>query len=82
MSSVTDVNECSSNPCRNGGLCADSLDMYACLCPDCFNEPSQVCYGGINCDKSKNKCSESNQFIPSISISFLSEFLGCIKFLI
>ena len=50
---TADVNECSSNPCVNGGVCADSLDMYACLCPDCLSPQTPVCYGGINCDRCK-----------------------------
>lgn len=36
------VDECRSNPCRNGGTCIDSLDMYICLCPPGF--------GGVNCE--------------------------------
>jgi collagen type VI alpha len=37
------VNECNSSPCKNGGQCIDSIDMYICVCPSGF--------AGINCEK-------------------------------
>ena len=37
----TDIDECSSNPCRNGGLCIDLINSYQCVC--------QPGYNGINC---------------------------------
>jgi len=36
------INECASNPCRNGGTCIDELNRYMCQCPNT--------YGGINCE--------------------------------
>lgn len=27
-----DINECSSNPCRNGANCVDRVNSYACIC--------------------------------------------------
>ena len=30
--SVADFNECSSNPCENGGLCTDQINGYSCTC--------------------------------------------------
>lgn len=27
-----DVNECSSNPCKNGGSCKDGVNQYSCSC--------------------------------------------------
>ena len=27
------TNECSSNPCRNGGTCVDQYGSYFCRCP-------------------------------------------------
>lgn len=29
---VTDINECSSNPCRNGGNCTDLVNGFICEC--------------------------------------------------
>ncbi|XP_020602760.1 fibropellin-3-like [Orbicella faveolata] len=28
-----DINECASNPCLNGGACADQVNGYVCSCP-------------------------------------------------
>jgi hypothetical protein len=39
---VTDLNECSSNPCQNSGICVDNINSYTCTCMDCFT--------GINCE--------------------------------
>ena len=30
--SFSDINECSSNPCQNGGTCTDGVDRFECLC--------------------------------------------------
>ena len=30
----TNVNECASNPCQNGGSCSDRVNSYMCQCPD------------------------------------------------
>ena len=45
--SLTDVNECSSNPCQNGATCSDSVDFYNCTCL-----PG---YEGVNCETGKNE---------------------------
>ena len=29
----SNVNECASNPCRNGGTCLDQENRYICQCP-------------------------------------------------
>ena len=31
-----DVNDCSPNPCLNGGVCTDGVDSYTCECEDGF----------------------------------------------
>jgi len=38
----TEVNECASQPCHNGGVCTDELAEYVCKCV-----PG---YGGLTCD--------------------------------
>ncbi|XP_078660964.1 uncharacterized protein LOC144905260 [Branchiostoma floridae x Branchiostoma belcheri] len=36
-----DIDDCSSNPCQNGGVCSDGVNSYTCSCPAGF--------GGDNC---------------------------------
>ena len=42
ISQLTDIDECSSNPCKNGGTCIDGVNMFTCDCPTGFY--------GYNCD--------------------------------
>uniref|UniRef100_A0A667X2Z5 Delta-like protein n=1 Tax=Myripristis murdjan TaxID=586833 RepID=A0A667X2Z5_9TELE len=48
------VNECSGNPCRNGGSCTDHDNTYKCTCPPGF-------YGN-NCELSANTCADGPCF--------------------
>ena len=34
--SLSDMDECSSNPCANGGTCVDSVNGYLCQCAEGF----------------------------------------------
>ena len=45
FSHLIDIDECSSNPCENGGTCNDAVDMYTCDC--------DAGYNGDNCETSK-----------------------------
>ena len=38
----TDINDCSPNPCQNGGNCTDGVNFYSCSCAKGFN--------GSNCE--------------------------------
>lgn len=29
----TDIDDCASNPCKNGGECVDKVNGYRCICP-------------------------------------------------
>ena len=29
---ITDIDECDSNPCQNGGTCKDQVNSYMCEC--------------------------------------------------
>ena len=39
---VSDINECASNPCNNGGSCSDLVNGYTCECVEG--------YAGLDCD--------------------------------
>lgn len=33
---VSDINECESSPCMNGGTCKDKVNSFVCMCPPVF----------------------------------------------
>lgn len=43
-----DINECYSNPCKNGATCEDAANSYRCHCPQ--PQPGQQPWGGDDCD--------------------------------
>ncbi|XP_072028101.1 uncharacterized protein [Amphiura filiformis] len=47
----TDVNECISSPCQNGGVCIDGINIYICICQDGFQ--------GVTCETDVNECISS-----------------------
>lgn len=49
-----DINECDSNPCKNGAICEDAANSYKCHCPE--PEPGQEPWGGQDCDFSLVGC--------------------------
>ena len=53
--SFLDINECSSSPCQNGGLCADGVNRYTCSCV--------AGYSGANCQTSTLKTNFSHTLI-------------------
>ncbi|CAH0395162.1 unnamed protein product [Bemisia tabaci] len=42
------ADECSSNPCRNGGTCIDQFNSFQCQCPDAWE--------GVLCDEDVDEC--------------------------
>lgn len=42
---VSDINECGSNPCLNGGTCFDQVNQFQCQC--------QPGFAGTRCQTSK-----------------------------
>ena len=42
LPSLTDINECASNPCQNGAACVDQVNGYACTC--------RAPFSGTSCD--------------------------------
>ncbi|XP_068931510.1 protein jagged-1 [Petaurus breviceps papuanus] len=47
------INDCESNPCKNGGTCIDGVNSYKCICGDGWE--GTYCETNIN-DCSKNPC--------------------------
>lgn len=45
---LSDVDECASNPCINGGRCEDGVNQFICICP-----PG---YGGKRCEQDIDEC--------------------------
>ena len=41
----SDIDDCSSSPCVNGGTCNDNVNHYICMCTSG--------YSGINCETGK-----------------------------
>ena len=42
---IVDTDKCASNPCVNGGICADGIDIFKCTCAAGFM--------GATCDAGK-----------------------------
>ncbi|XP_036274237.1 protein jagged-1 isoform X7 [Pipistrellus kuhlii] len=47
------INDCESNPCKNGGTCIDGVNSYKCICSDGWE--GAYCEANIN-DCSQNPC--------------------------
>ena len=45
LASFSDIDECSSSPCQNGGTCNNEVNKYTCSCVMGFD--------GIQCGKSE-----------------------------
>ncbi|XP_070564052.1 sushi, von Willebrand factor type A, EGF and pentraxin domain-containing protein 1-like [Ptychodera flava] len=44
----SEIEECCSDPCRNGGTCIDGIARYDCICPPGFE--------GVNCEQEYSMC--------------------------
>ena len=43
---LTDIDECKSNPCRNGATCANEIGGYSCKCMEGYT--GQTCDNGMS----------------------------------
>lgn len=66
----TEINECASNPCRNGGTCKDALNGFSCFCLAGFS--GAVCQTNIN-ECASNPCLTGN----SVSCTDLTNGFLC-----
>lgn len=64
-----DIDECASQPCKNGGICNDLPGGFSCKCPDEFTGPlcsspilltcaQQPCRAGSTCLNKKGNISD------------------------
>lgn len=63
--SLLDINDCESNPCRNGGTCIDKINVYQCICADGWEGP--------NCETSEYISTSNHQFNSNILESIICE---------
>lgn len=62
---LTDIDDCQSNPCQNGGTCIDEINSFVCLCL-----PS---YGGATCEKG-NKITRMHTYMIWYKQHHLQQF--------
>ena len=65
--SSVDINECVSEPCLNGGLCEDGINVYICHCQDGFL--GSACETGKLINQSINNQSINQSIDQSINQS-------------
>ena len=63
---VTDINDCSTSPCDNGGTCTDGINTYTCQCSDG--------YTGNDCQTGTEEYSITFQYNQQSAISHYSIF--------
>ena len=62
-----DADECSPNPCFNGGSCVDGVHIYTCSCV--------AGYTGANCEKNEYKANYQH-ILNAVLLIFLFSFLS------
>ncbi|XP_030849105.1 fibropellin-1 isoform X5 [Strongylocentrotus purpuratus] len=49
---ITDINDCSPDPCENGGTCIDGVDTFTCACAPGYIGPTCGTAARVTCDSS------------------------------
>ena len=49
----TEFDDCSNNPCLNGGTCTDLLHMFTCTCNGAVVNDITSYIAGLTCEKCK-----------------------------
>ena len=67
---ISDIDECASTPCANGGVCSDEVGAYSCTCG--------VGYAGLECATGRDVLYYCLYFRP-LQIDYLVEGFWPIK---
>ncbi|NXC47821.1 HABP2 protein, partial [Penelope pileata] len=70
FSDLQQADPCSSNPCKNNGLCEKRGSSFSCLCP----KP----YTGTTCEKVKDMCLEKSCVIGDCLVTSAPPYSQCI----
>ena len=73
MFSSLDINECSSQPCLNGGRCVDAVNGYTCDCVQGWD--------GVHCDIGKLRLS-SCRFVLLVNPTFVGKVIRTYPYLL
>ena len=65
--SQTEINECESDPCQNGGTCVEGVDEFECVCAAGFE--------GTLCDTESDECASTPCFNGGSCLNGAARFI-------